>query len=84
MYVYKSLRRPHIPEARKERATEERKIGKRRNRRVGTEVKMCEEWSEWQAAVSALSYSEKMNTLMTIFGKFKDLFCWVCGYEDKT
>lgn len=46
MYVYKSLRRPRIPVARKEQRESDRGEGKHGKREEqGSEVKMCEYWS---------------------------------------
>lgn len=47
VYVYKSLRRPHIPEACKESGGREsdRKLGETMQQRLGTGVKMCDERS---------------------------------------
>lgn len=45
VYVYKSLRRPHIPETCKEGGQIERRAQKAAQRRLGAEAKMCEERS---------------------------------------
>lgn len=51
VYVYKSLRRPHIPEACKERGQRE---GEATQWRLGTEAKMCEEQSGGGAVLAVL------------------------------
>lgn len=92
VYVYKSLRRPHIPKACKKRRRErkERKLGRRGwTGKGGTEVKMCEEWRvfrtrSWsQRHVSLFHILNDDDMMMDIFGEFKrGLFSFVaCVYR---